>query len=111
MKTRSAKNKGKRLQNDVRDLILETFKQLEPDDVRSTTMGDSGEDVLLSPAARKLFPFSVECKNQERLNLWEADSQAEANCGDQQPIVFLKKNNHKPLVLVDADYFVKLHKD
>ena len=64
MKTRSAKNKGKRLQNEVRDLILETFKQLEPDDVRSTTMGDSGEDVLLSPAARKLFPFSVECKNQ-----------------------------------------------
>jgi hypothetical protein len=69
MKTRSAKNKGKRLQNDVRDLILETFKELEPDDVRSTTMGDSGEDVLLSPAARKLFPFSVECKNQEKLNI------------------------------------------
>ena len=70
MKTRSAKNKGKRLQNDVRDLILETFKQLEPDDVRSTTMGDSGEDVLLSPKARKLFPFSVECKNQEKLNIF-----------------------------------------
>ena len=69
MKTRSAKNKGKRLQNDVRDLILETFTELEPDDVRSTTMGDSGEDILLSPAARKLFPFSVECKNQEKLNI------------------------------------------
>ena len=36
MKTRSAKNKGKRLQNDVRDLILETFTELEPDDVRQT---------------------------------------------------------------------------
>ena len=71
MKTRSAKNKGKRLQNDVRDLILETFKELEPDDVRSTTMGDSGEDILLSPAARKLFPFSVECKNQEKLKYME----------------------------------------
>ena len=46
MKTRSAKNKGKRLQNKVRDLILEKFQTLEPDDVRSTTMGDSGEDVL-----------------------------------------------------------------
>ena len=69
MKARSAKNKGKRLQNKVRDLILEKFnKQLEPDDVRSITMGDSGEDILLSPAARRLFPFSVECKNQEKLN-------------------------------------------
>ena len=46
MKPRSAKNKGKRLQNKVRDLILEKFNQLEPDDVRSITMGDSGEDIL-----------------------------------------------------------------
>ena len=72
MKTRSAKNKGKRLQNKVRDLILEKFQTLEPDEVRSTTMGDSGEDVLLSPAARKKFPFSVECKNQEKINIWES---------------------------------------
>ena len=56
MKTRS-KNKGKRLQNDVRDLILETFKQLEADDVRSTTMGDSGEDILLSPKYVNCFHF------------------------------------------------------
>ena len=67
------------MQNDVRDLILETFKELEPDDVRSTTMGDSGEDILLSPEARKLFPFAVECKNQERLNIWDSLSQAEWN--------------------------------
>jgi len=33
MKPRSAKNKGKRLQNAVRDMILENFTQLEPDDV------------------------------------------------------------------------------
>ena len=46
MKPRSAKNKGKRLQNKVRDLILEKFNTLEPDDVRSITMGDSGEDIL-----------------------------------------------------------------
>ena len=38
MKSRSAKNKGKRLQNKVRDLILEKFDTLESDDVRSITM-------------------------------------------------------------------------
>jgi hypothetical protein len=26
-------------------------------------MGSSGDDVLLSPAARKVFPFSIEAKN------------------------------------------------
>ena len=109
MKSRSAKNKGKRLQNKVRDLILEKFNTLEDDDVRSTTMGDSGEDVLLSPAARKLFPFSVECKNQEKLNIWESYKQASDNAGKYEPIVVIKRNNQKPLVLIDAEYFVRLH--
>ena len=61
MKTRSAKNKGKRLQNSVRDILLETFTQLEEDDIKSTTMGESGEDIQLSPAARKLIPYAIEC--------------------------------------------------
>ena len=60
MKTRSAKNKGKRLQNNIRDILLENFKELEPDDIKSTTMGESGEDIQLSPAARKLIPYSFE---------------------------------------------------
>ena len=95
MKSRSAKNKGKRLQNKIRDLILEKFSTLENDDVRSITMGDSGEDILLSPAARKLFPFSVECKNQEKLNIWSALDQAEQNSGEHTPLVIFKRNRSK----------------
>ena len=110
MKTRSAKNKGKRLQNDVRDLILETFKELEPDDVRSTTMGDSGEDVLLSPAARKLFPFSVECKNQEKLNIWSSLQQAEDNAGEHIPLVVFKRNRSKTYAVLEIQDFIDLIK-
>ena len=62
MNTRSRKNKGKRLQNKIRDLLLETFQnELEPDDIKSTTMGESGEDIQLSPAARKFIPYAIEC--------------------------------------------------
>ena len=43
------KQQGKRLQNSVRDILLETFTQLEEDDIKSTTMGESGEDIQLSP--------------------------------------------------------------
>ena len=111
MKSRSAKNKGKRLQNSVRDILLETFNQLEPDDIRSAIMGESGEDIKLSPAARKLIPYSFECKNQEKLNIWEAYKQASENSGDYEPLVVLKRNNHKPLVLIDAESFVKLIKN
>ena len=108
MKPRSAKNKGKRLQNKVRDLILEKFNQLEPDDVRSITMGDSGEDILLSPAARKLFPFSTECKNQEKLNIWSSLEQAESNSGKHTPLVIFKRNRTKTYAILEFNELLKL---
>ena len=108
MKPRSAKNKGKRLQNTIRDLILEKFDSLEKDDVRSITMGDSGEDILLSPAARRLFPFSVECKNQEKLNIWSALVQAEENSGDHAPLVIFKRNRTKTYAVLEFDKLLEL---
>ena len=108
MKPRSAKNKGKRLQNKIRDLILEKFDSLEKDDVRSITMGDSGEDILLSPAARRLFPFSVECKNQEKLNIWSALEQAEENSGDHSPLVIFKRNRTKTYAVLEFDKLLEL---
>ena len=108
MKPRSAKNKGKRLQNKIRDLILEKFNQLEPDDVRSVTMGESGEDILLSPAARKLFPFSTECKNQEKINIWSSLEQAETNSGKHIPIVIFKRNRSKTYVALEFEKLLEL---
>ena len=108
MKPRSAKNKGKRLQNKIHDIILEKFDSLEPDDVRSITMGDSGEDILLSPAARRLFPFSVECKNQEKLNIWSALEQAEENSGDHTPLVIFKRNRSKTYAVLEFDRLLEL---
>ena len=108
MKTRSAKNKGKRLQNNVRDLLLETFTQLEPDDVRSTTMGESGEDIQLSPAARKLIPFAFECKNQEKLNIWDSLNQAEENSGVYDPVLIFKRNRSKTYAVINIEKFIEL---
>ena len=109
MKPRSAKNKGKRLQNKVRDLILEKFNsKLEQDDVRSITMGDSGEDILLSPAARRVFPFSVECKSQEKLSIWSSLEQAEDNSGDHIPLLIFKRNRSKTYAVLEFDELLKL---
>ena len=38
--TRAAKAKGRGGQQEVRDRLLETFPEFEPDDIKSTTMGD-----------------------------------------------------------------------
>ena len=108
MKSRSAKNKGKRLQNSFRDLLLETFTQLEPDDIRSAIMGESGEDIKLSPAARKLIPYSFECKNQEKLNIWDALSQSEENAGDYDPVVIFKRNRSETYAIITVKTFIEL---
>ena len=108
MKAQSSKAKGRRFQQEVRNAILETFPTLHPDDVRSTSMGAPGEDILLSHAARTVFPYSVECKNVEKLNIWEAIRQAEENCAEHTPLVAFKRNNHKPWVAIPMDKFMEL---
>ena len=109
MKTQSAKAKGRRLQQWFRDLLIEKLG-VHPEDIESRSMGAGGEDLIMARAAREKFPYSIECKNQEKLNLWESYKQATENSKDYEPIVVIKKNNHKKLVIVDAEYFVKLHK-
>ena len=108
MKTSSAKAKGRRLQQKVRDLLLETFTELEPDDIRSTSMGVSGEDLQLSPAARKLIPFAIECKNQEQLNIWKSMEQAESNCEGLTPLLVFKRNDTKIYAALEISDFLNL---
>lgn len=108
MKTSSAKAKGRNLQKWVVDQLVEHL-DADPEDLESRPMGSQGEDVIMGKMTRQLFPYSVECKNVERLNVWDAYDQASANCNGYEPIVVMKKNRKKPLVVVDAEYFVKLH--
>ena len=110
MKTQSAKAKGRRLQQWFRDLLIEKLN-IHPEDIESRSMGAGGEDLIMARAAREKFPYSVECKNQEKINLWESYNQAQQNSKNHEPVVILKRNNSKTLILVDAEYFVKLHQD
>lgn len=109
MKTQSAKAKGRRLQQWVRDQILESFPSLTDADVASTSMGAGGMDVQLSTIARKLFPYAVECKNTEKVNIWNAWNQAEANCPKgMQPMLIVKRNGSFPLAILDAEHFLEI---
>ncbi len=110
MKTQSAKAKGRRLQQWFRDLLIEKL-DVHPEDIESRSMGAGGEDLIMARAARSKFPYSIDCKNQESVNVWKAYEQAKENSGDYEPLVVLKRNNTNPLILVDADYFVRLHNE
>ena len=110
MKIKSAKAKGRNLQNLVRDKLRSIFvgKKLEDDDIKSQTMGMSGEDIVLTPAAKKVIPYSFECKNTERLNLWKSLEQCELNCEDRNPVLVIKRNRSEVYAVVKFDNFLNL---
>ena len=108
MKTSSKKGKGRRLQNFVRDKLYDNFPSLRKGDIKSAVMGESGEDIKLSPAAEDLIHFSFECKNQERLNIWESLSQAETNSSNRIPVVVFKRNRTKTYIALEFEEFLNL---
>lgn len=109
IKPSSAKAKGRRLQQWVRDQIIAAFPKLTVSDVWSTSMGANGEDVKLSAAARKLFGYSVECKALKAIAVYKAMDQATDNCPKgAEPLVVLKADRRRPLVLMDAEHFFNL---
>jgi hypothetical protein len=109
MKTSSAKAKGRNLQKKVRELLIEHLN-IDPEDIESRSMGAGGEDLIMAKAARNLFPYSIECKNQEALNIWAAYKQAEENCKGYEPLAVIKRNHHKPLAVVDLEAFILLNR-
>ena len=110
MKIQSAKQKGRKLQQKVAKDIIETFPQLEQDDCFSTSMGCGGEDVKMSPLARSCIPLSFECKNQEKINIWEAYEQAKKNCPEgANPCVVFKKNHSDVCAMVPWNVLLSLY--
>ena len=113
MKTSSAKAKGRKLQQHVRDVLLEAFPTLEPDDVKSTSMGAQGEDVQLSPAARKLMPIAVETKARNSIAACRFFEQAQEHAravkgGKAHPVVVMKEDRKQPVVMVSLEFFFEL---
>lgn len=115
IKTSSAKAKGRRLQQEVAALILATFPTLEPDDARSTSMGAGGEDVQLSPAARRVFPFTVECKQRAEHAVYTFYDQASAHGKKEraagkpgyEPLVVVRADGRKALAVIDLNFFLQ----
>ena len=103
----SAKAKGRGLQAKVRDCVLALFPHLEPDDCRSTSMGAGGEDVQLSPAARSVFPYSIECKRKARLTAWTDYQQAQRH-GPHEPLLVVQADRGTPLAIVSLEHFLGL---
>lgn len=108
----SRKAKGRNLQKTIKSKLLEHFSdKLEEDDIRSTGMGQPGMDLQLSPLAKKIFPFAVECKNNESLNFWASIAQTESNSTETlKPMLIVKKNRSKIYAVIEFDELLNLLK-
>lgn len=113
MKTQSAKAKGRLLQQHIAACLAELFEDmgLQPGDFRSVSMGASGEDVILSPAAKATVgDLRIEAKNRETLNVTTVFYE-HANKYKGKPVILVHKRNHtKPLVTLTLPYFLELLK-
>ena len=104
---KSNKNKGRTGQKEVQALILEAFPELEPDDCRSNPMGSDGEDILLSPAARKLMPWNIEVKRKKQVGA--ARFMEQANChGNYKPVAFFREDRGPWYSIVESNYLFEL---
>ena len=110
MKPQSAKSKGRKLQQWFTKLLVDVL-DMEEEDLESRPMGSQGEDSMMGKLSRGKVPYSIECKNQEAVNVWKAYAQAQEKCKSYEPLVVIKRNRSKPLVLVDAEHFVSLFKE
>ena len=68
MKPQSAKAKGRRLQQQFRELLIEELG-IHPEDIESRSMGAGGEDLIMARAAREKFPYSIESVSYTHLTL------------------------------------------
>jgi len=107
--TRAAKAKGRGGQNEIRDKLLQTFPEFEPDDIKSTTMGDTGEDIRLSPAARKKIPITIEVKRRKSGMKMAYDYIEQASKhGKGEPVVFFRADRKDWITMISIDHYMEL---
>ena len=107
MKPSSAKAKGRNFQNKAREMIMEKLG-INEHDIKTAVMGESGMDIILSKEGRDTFPYAVECKKVEKINIWKCFEQACENSDDLTPLLVFSKNRSKVLVCFEFKHLLDL---
>lgn len=109
---RRAKSFGREGQYQIRDMLLKHFTDLTEDDVVSRPMGSQGSDIMLSTAALAVFPFDVEVKYRQTIQIctWMKQSEERLKTTDRHPIVFSKcrGRGNDWYVTISAKMFLEL---
>eukprot|EP00041_Stephanoeca_diplocostata_P022850 m.550498 g.550498 ORF g.550498 m.550498 type:complete len:282 (+) comp22162_c1_seq28:267-1112(+) len=104
-----AKAKGRRFQQSIEHLVKDAFPHLTGNDIRSTNMSVSGDDLILSPRAQAILPYQFEIKCQEKISIWRAVHQLlKRQREDLTPCIVVAKNYAKPVAVVPFSHFCSI---
>jgi len=85
--------------------------QLKPDDVIVTPSGVNGPDLQLSPAAKQVYDWALECKNTEAINVWKSFEQAKSHVKDgETPMLVFSRNRSDILVCLRFEDLLRIHR-
>jgi hypothetical protein len=109
------KDKARKLQNDTRQILLDTLgKDLKPDHIRGAIMGESGEDLPMTEDARDVLSgYEFECKAYDeatKSDVYAALRQAQARLqpGNRYCAVFRKDRNNPMYAIIEFQEFAQL---
>lgn len=111
IKPGSAKAKGRALQQWMCQKISELTGERWGRDcpIESRPMGQAGPDVRLERHVLEEFPFTVECKWQERWSVTDWIEQARRNQVEGTDwLLIMRRSRMRPVIVMDAERFFEL---
>lgn len=109
MTSKSGKAKGRNLQKwvaaKVAGILGVTHGYEDDRMVKPRIMGQRGDDIIVDRSL--YFPWSIECKAVEKLDLMATIKQCEANCGEYKNWMIVHKRNtlKEPIVIMKWEAF------
>lgn len=104
MKAKSAKAKGKRLEQQTAKMLRSSGAD---DDAK--VMPGSGMFAHFKGDIYTKLAWHFECKNQETTKVWDWYAQASSQSGmAKKPVVIFSRNHSQPMALLSADDFINL---
>lgn len=114
--TASAKQKGRDLQQWVCRKIASLFEMSydQQDDnclIHSREMGQSGVDIVLRGYVAKMFPFAIECKSTEKMDLpaFIRQAQSHQSTGRHWMVVYKGRALSQPVVIISWEALEELY--
>ena len=107
MKPKSAKQKGKNFERDIAKALGKAFNCK---DTRRTPCSGAIDtfpgDICKLP--KEIDDFIIECKKQERMNLWDWLAQAEREAGRKTPVLIFSRNRSKTYAVMEFNDWLNI---